>query len=125
MFIEEQRGIVMHSKTLSIGAAVALAAATTTAFAGAPASSGVIALTRFDLASSAGQAQLDRTIRRTALQMCATESTVDAPQAKHLERLCYQDAVANARAQITSGQTASLASNGAALAALETSAPRN
>jgi UrcA family protein len=112
----------MHSHLVSVATVVALAVGVS-ASAQASAQKGVIPLTQYDLATAAGQAQLDRAISRTALGMCATESTVDAPQAKHLERLCYEDAVARAHAQI-SARTAMAPSN-STLAALDPSAKRN
>ncbi len=108
----------MHSRTLSI-VAVALVATASPALAQASEAKGVIDLAHFDLTTASGKTELDRTIRRTALQACATESVLDAPQAKHLQRLCYEDAVANARAQIA-GHTAERAAAGHALAVLDT-----
>jgi UrcA family protein len=111
----------MRTMMLSFVAAAVIATGTP-ALAEAPAANGVITLAGFDLATPGGQSRLNQTIRRTALQMCSTESTIDLPQAKRLQRLCYEDAVANANAQIA-GRTAERATVGNSLAALDTAAP--
>jgi UrcA family protein len=108
----------MLRKTLSIAVTLAAALGGTCAVAATPASRFEIRLGQFDLNTPAGQSQLNRTVRRAALQACTVDDQTDTPQAKHLERLCYEDAVGQAQAQIRA-RTADRSARGEGLAVLD------